>query len=257
MKAVRLKIYNYIKNYIKDNGYAPTQREIQEATGLKSLSSVNSHLHQLESGGYLVMSRGARGITLTRSPEAKYSFFAKVFRMKHINRWALMRNTTQENVSQHSMEAAMIAHALAVIGNVYYGQEYDAYKVSTKALFHDISEVITGDMPTPVKYATEDLKQAYKVIERSALERLLEDLPDELQSTYKRIVEPDKYKLLIKAADVISALIKCREEIHSGNMEFNAAYNTTLEKLNQLQCKEANKFIELFVGAFDKSLDEL
>ena len=156
-----------------------------------------------------------------------YNFFAMVNRMKMIDRWALMQNTSKENIAEHSHSVAVIAHALAVIGNKKFGKSYDAQRVALLALYHDTTEVITGDMPTPVKYYNDEIKSVYKDIERIAGQRLLAMLPDEFQDDYLAFFEKNDADkdlwVLVKAADKISALIKCIEENRMGNKEFEKA----------------------------------
>lgn len=154
----------------------------------------------------------------------QYNFFAMVNRMKMIDRWALMQNTSKENIAEHSHSVAVIAHALALIGNKYYGKNYDENRAAVLALYHDTTEVITGDMPTPVKYYNDEIKSVYKDIEDVAGKRLIAMLPDDFKADYEPFFthnEEDKplWKL-VKAADKISALIKCIEENRMGNKEF-------------------------------------
>lgn len=191
-----------------------------------------------------------------------YTFFPLAFRMKYINRWGLMRNTVSENLLEHSAECAMIAHALAVIGNTYFGKNYDADGIAVRALYHDISEIYTGDLPTPVKYHNKDISSSYKDIEKSACEKLLSKLPEEMKNTYACALdheETPEVKTLIKAADKLCALIKCMQETGDGNREFTAAATATrasLESISQ-NCEELSYFMKNFLGEFEKSLDEL
>ena len=165
------------------------------------------------------------------------SFFAMMSRMKYIDRWALMRNSQEENVSEHSLEVAMLAHALCVIGNKRLGKTLNADRAAVIALYHDATEIITGDMPTPVKYFNSDIRQAYRQVEAVAENRLLDQLPEDLRPAYEEIFgggdsEEERYmRRLIKAADKISALIKCIEEENSGNREFRTARQSTSESL--------------------------
>ena len=187
------------------------------------------------------------------------SFFAFISRMKFINRWALMRNTSSENLSMHSHEVAVIAHALAVIGNRRLSRGYDADKAAVIALYHDASEILTGDMPTPVKYHNAVLKGAYKSLENSANERLLEMLPEDMRADYEPIFKHTDNELLklVKAADKISALIKCAEEHKMGNGEFDSAYRTIERTIAGLDCEEAEIFMAEFFDSYSKTLDEL
>ncbi|SFB75163.1 5'-deoxynucleotidase [Butyrivibrio sp. YAB3001] len=194
-----------------------------------------------------------------------YNFFALISRMKYIDRWALMRNTRAENLCEHSMEVAMIAHALCTIANVRYGKSLDANKAALIGLYHDASEIITGDMPTPVKYFNPDIKQAYKEVEKVADERLLEKLPDDLKPAFDEIFRPDgteedKYiRKLVKAADKLSALIKCISEINAGNTEFRTAKETTGKAIRGLyqDYPEVLDFVDEFLASYGNTLDEL
>ena len=189
-----------------------------------------------------------------------YSFFAMLSRMKYIDRWALMRNTESENLDSHSKEVAVIAHALAVIGNVRLGKNYNADRAAVLGLYHDAQEIITGDLPTPVKYQNKKILDAYKEIENSATERLVSMLPDDLKNEFMCALtgENDKDLLpLVKAADKLSALIKCIEERKAGNMEFKEAEHSTRERIAELNSEEANVFLNEFIGAFELTLDQL
>lgn len=189
-----------------------------------------------------------------------YSFFAMLSRMKYIDRWALMRNTESENLDSHSKEVAVIAHALAVIGNVRFNKNYNADRAAVLGLYHDAQEIITGDLPTPVKYHNEKILDAYKEIEASATERLVSMLPDDLKAEFMSALtgESDKDLLpLVKAADKLSALIKCIEERKAGNMEFKEAERSTRERIAELNLEEANVFLNEFIGAFELTLDQL
>lgn len=188
----------------------------------------------------------------------KSKFFAFISRMKFINRWSLMRNTSYESLSVHSHEVATVAHALCLIGNRRLGKSYNAEKAAVFALYHDAAEIITGDMPTPVKYNNPEIKNAYKDVEKQANERLVEMLPDDLKADYNEILNYDKaYKTIIKAADKISAVIKCEEELKMGNLEFKNAKETLLCALKNLNCEEADIFMAEFFGAYSLTLDEL
>ena len=194
-----------------------------------------------------------------------YNFFATISRMKYIDRWALMRNSRNENLSEHSLEVAMISHALCVIGNVRYDRNLDEEKAALVGLYHDSSEIITGDMPTPVKYYNPDIRDAYKQVEKIAEFKLLEKLPSDLRPAFEAIYKPDKsqeekyMRRLVKAADKISAYIKCIEEEKAGNSEFSTAKKTieeSLEKLKQ-ELPEVADFVRDFLPAYGKTLDEL
>ncbi len=186
-----------------------------------------------------------------------YHFYAMLSRMKNISRWGLMRNTRQENLSEHSLETAYIAHALAVIKNRRLGGNIDPCAVAVTAMFHDTSEIITGDLPTPIKYYNPEIKNVYKQIEATAERRLLELLPEDMQSDIEPFYNPDpETALLVKAADKISALIKCTEELSVGNREFSAAHASTLKNIHALGCREAEIFLDEFMESFSLSLDE-
>jgi 5'-deoxynucleotidase len=195
----------------------------------------------------------------------EYNFFATISRMKYINRWALMRNSRSENLSEHSLEVAMIGHALCVIGNVRYGKNLNADRAALIGLYHDSSEIITGDMPTPVKYYNPDIRDAYKQVETIAEYKLLEKLPSDLQPAFMEIYKTDNsaddryIRKLVKAADKLSAYIKCIEEEKAGNTEFSTAKKTIEKSLNKLreELPEVKDFIEEFLPAYGKTLDEL
>lgn len=186
-----------------------------------------------------------------------YHFFAMLSRMKYINRWGLMHNTRYENLCEHSMETALIAHALATLGNRRFGKTYNAERAATLAILHDASEIITGDLPTPVKYHNDALRTAYKAVEAEAAGRLLQKLPPELRQDFAPCFDiPADYAPLVKAADKLSALIKCQEEKSSGNHEFDRAYETTLASLRQMALPEAEAFLAEFFPAYGYTLDD-
>ncbi len=189
------------------------------------------------------------------------SFFALLFRQKYIVRWGLMRNTTPETLSEHSAETAAIAHALAVIGNTVYNKSYDPEKVACLALFHDASEVFTGDMPTPVKYFSPEMRSGYALIEDKAIEKLLSKLPEELRSEYRSLLSSDSSDTeshrLVKIADKLSAYIKCLTEEAAGNKEFSSAAKTIKEALDKYDSPELEYFKEHFLEAFTLTLDEM
>ena len=193
-------------------------------------------------------------------------FFAIVSRMKYIERWALMRNAREENLSEHSLEVAMIAHALCVIANVRYGRALDAQRAAVVGLYHDASEIITGDMPTPVKYRNERLRGAYKEVENEAEGELLATLPEDLRPAFEEVfamregdVDDVYLHELVKAADKLSAYIKCLEEESSGNVEFRTAATSTLASLEQMRAThpEVGDFMDEFLPAYGHTLDEL
>lgn len=189
------------------------------------------------------------------------SFFAMMSRMKYIDRWALMRNSRNENLSEHSLEVSMIAHALAVIGNSCLGKKLDAGKAAILGMYHDATEIITGDMPTPVKYYNSEIKNTYKDIEHKASKTLLGMLPKEMRDSYLEIFEKqeeDAYLWkLVKAADKLSAYIKCVEEEQTGNLEFVRAKEQTIGHIRRMELPEAELFLNYFMDAYGKNLDEL
>lgn len=192
--------------------------------------------------------------------ENNYNFFAMVNRMKYIDRWALMPNTRKENIAEHSHSVAVIAHALALIGKKEFGKTYDENRVALLALYHDTTEVITGDMPTPVKYYNDEIKSVYKEIEEVAGDRLLAMLPDDYKAEYDSMFhhndEDKELWKLVKAADKISALIKCIEENRMGNKEFDIALKSQEEKINEIDMPEVKFFSEHFLKAYYLTLDE-
>lgn len=197
------------------------------------------------------------------SPEGTTHFFAIVSRMRYIERWALMNNAKPENLSEHSLEVAMIAHALCVIGNVRYGRELDAERAALLGMYHDVPEIITGDLPTPVKYFSSRTKAVYGEVEDSAIDQLLAALPEDLRPTYERILrstDDDEYlRRLVKAADKFSALIKCLNEANLGNGEFRSAEATTREAVERMasEMPEVEDFCREFLPPYGATLDEL
>ena len=194
-----------------------------------------------------------------------HSFFALLSRMKYIHRWALMRNAREENLSEHCLEVGILTHALCLIGNKKFNKKLSVDRAVLRALYHDAAEILTGDMPTPVKYRREELKTAYKKVEKEAEERLLSTLPDYLEEEYKKVFFPEEEEntayenKLIKAADKLSALIKCEEELRSGNQEFATAAASTRKKIEEMaeELTELKIFMEDFLPAYGKTLDEL
>ena len=190
-----------------------------------------------------------------------YSFGAMMSRMKYIDRWALMRNSTKENISEHSMEVAMLSHLLAVIGRVRFGKELDADKAALIGIYHDSTEIITGDMPTPIKYYNDEMRDTFKEIEELAAIQLLAMLPDDIREEYEDLFftqEKDAYLWkLVKAADKISALIKCVEEEKAGNTEFVNAKKMTRKSIDAMELEEVEVFFEEFFPAYKMTLDEL
>lgn len=188
-----------------------------------------------------------------------HRFFALISRMKNITRWSLMRNSFPENVQEHSHMVAVIAHALAVIRRDIYGIPCDPDRAASAALFHDASEIYTGDMPTPVKYFNPDIMAAYKQVEQLAADKLLSTLPAEMRPAYEVLLKEEGGDLqpLVKAADKLSAYIKCLEELKSGSSEFSLAARQTEARLKALKMPEVDYFMQHFIPAFDLTLDEL
>ncbi len=187
------------------------------------------------------------------------NFYALIARMKNIDRWALMRSVTRENVQEHSHMVAVLAHALAVIRRDVFGVPCDVNAAATAALFHDAGEILTGDLPTPIKYRNPDIMTAYREVEAEAAEKLLAMLPEVLRPAYAPLLaEPDPaLKPLVKAADKLSAYIKCIEERRAGNDEFLQAEKKTLDALRGYGLPEVDWFLEHFIPAFELTLDEL
>ncbi len=187
-----------------------------------------------------------------------FNFFAYLGRMKYIERWNLMRSTVRENIMEHSAEVGMIAHALATVSNTYFGGDYNADRIGMLGLFHETSEVITGDLPTPIKYYNPEIRDAYKQIENIANEKLLAMLPEEIKDSYSSLINPTKKELaLLKAADKLAAHIKCVEEVKCGNNEFKKALKSTKEILDANPLPEVAYFMKNFLPAYSKTLDEL
>ncbi len=190
-----------------------------------------------------------------------YHFFAMVSRMKYIDRWALMRNTRQENLTEHSHEVAVIAHALAVLRNRRFGGQVDEARAALLALYHDLPETLTGDLPTPVKYHSPALRAAYRAVEDSACGRLMGMLPADLRPEYEGLFFPNRQEeqlwKLVKAADKISALVKCVEEEKAGNREFARAKASLFSALHAMQLPEVECFLEEFLPSYALTLDEL
>ncbi|MFV1872352.1 MAG: 5'-deoxynucleotidase [Oleiphilus sp.] len=189
-------------------------------------------------------------------------FFAYVSRLRWIKRWSLMRNAIHEDVAVHSWEVATFAHVLAVIHKQQNpASEIDPYRMATIALYHDATEVITGDMPTPVKYHSEAMRKAYKGVEQKAQHELLALLPTAIQPDFKAVLIeedlPDIYKILLKAADRLSALLKCRAELRAGNQEFSQAEEIVHTRLCEMNRPEVDYFLEVFAPSYAKSLDNL
>ena len=187
-------------------------------------------------------------------------FFAYLDRLKLIRRWGLMRNTVPENDMEHSMQTALIAHGLAVLGKTRHQRDIDPEHVVMLALYHDVSEVITGDLPTPVKYKSPEIQGAYRDLEEHARERLLNMLPEDMQPAFRTYITPDESTYewrLVKAADRISAYLKCVEEEKMGNRDFAHAKLSIQDSINQNTLPEVHEFMREFVPSFSLSPDEL
>ena len=189
------------------------------------------------------------------------NFFAMLSRMKYVNRWGLMRNTIPESLSDHTMDVVIIAHALTVIGNLYFDRNLDENRAALLAAFHDAPEILTGDMPTPVKYYDPEVKNAYAKVEEAAMEKMLHALPEKMREHYADIMyeagEEDKVlHRYVKAADKISALIKCIEEEQMGNRDFVRAKEATAQIIRDLEMPEVDFFMEHFMPGYYMTLDE-
>lgn len=189
-------------------------------------------------------------------------FFAYISRLRWIKRWSLMRNAIHEDVAVHSWEVATFAHVLAVIHKQQNpNSELDPYRMATIALYHDATEVITGDMPTPVKYHSDAMRNAYKGVEQKAQHELLALLPASIQDDFREVlIEEDlseNYQILLKAADRLSALLKCRAELRAGNQEFSQAEEIVHSRLLEMNLPEVSYFLEVFAPSYDKTLDNL
>ncbi|MDL2253171.1 5'-deoxynucleotidase [Ruminococcaceae bacterium OttesenSCG-928-I18] len=193
--------------------------------------------------------------------EKTYAFCALLSRMKYISRWGLMRQSRTETVSEHTVETAILSHVLALLARDTLGQQVRPEVVAVAALYHDASEILTGDLPTPVKYKNEELKNAYKEVERESATQLAALLPDELQETLRpcltgQVLKPEEATLL-KAADRISALVKCIEEGAAGNNEFTSAKAQQIKLLKEMDCPAAELFLKEFLPCYEQNLDEL
>ncbi len=187
-------------------------------------------------------------------------FFALISRMRYIGRWGLMRGSYDENVQEHSHMVAVLAHALAVIRRDVFGGEIDPNAAAAAALFHDVSEILTGDLPTPVKYYNPEIMSAYKKVEEVAERKLLGMLPERIRSSYEPLFEsglPEDMRAVVKAADKLAAYIKCVEELKAGNREFLLAEKQTKQAIEKIELPEVGYFMENFMPAFGLTLDEL
>lgn len=187
------------------------------------------------------------------------NFFALMARMKYIRRWGLMRSVREENIQEHSLQTAMIAHMLALIGNKFYGKNYNADSVAVKAMYHEASEIITGDLPTPIKYYNSEIKTAYKQIESVATQQICRMLPEEFKEDFMPIldIKDTEEKKLVKYADKICAYLKCVEEVNAGNNEFVDAQRSIKKDIDRMDSPEVKYFMKNFVGGFDLTLDKL
>jgi len=187
------------------------------------------------------------------------NFFAYISRMKFIKRWGLMRNTHDENIQEHSMQVAMIAHNLALIENKLFDGQYDSNYIMVLAAYHEVSEIITGDLPTPIKYYNPKIMKEYKKIEKMANEKIINMLPKEFMDDYKDIINQpnDKNHLIVKAADKIAAYIKCIEEKTAGNHEFVNAEATLKNTIDSIELKSVEYFMNTYMNSFKLTLDEL
>ena len=186
----------------------------------------------------------------------RYDFYAYLDRMKYIKRWQLMRSEREENIMEHSQSVAVIAHALAVIRNEVYGGKADVLKTVLYAMYHETSEVMTGDLPTPVKYYSPETKKAYDTVENAAKARFAQSLPDVLREGYDDVFRcSEDEKRLIKAADKLAALLKCKTELDSGNREFAPAMASVEAALKGMEMEEVGYFLDRFYAAFSLPLD--
>jgi len=189
------------------------------------------------------------------------TFVPLIFRMKYINRWGLKFNTQTENVMQHTAECAFLTHYLALVGNQYFGKSYNVDKLTVCALYHDATEVLTGDLPTPIKYFNNDMEKIYKQIESAASEKLIEHLPQDLQDDYAAYIHgfglSDEEKALLKISDFLCAYIKCIHEINAGNKEFQLAYEDIKGKIENIDNQELKYFLKNDLAAFSHPLDDL
>lgn len=195
------------------------------------------------------------------APYEPKPLFAHLSRLKLINRWPLMRNVRTENVSEHSLQVAMVAHALALIKNKKFNGNLNAERIAMLAIYHDASEVLTGDLPTPVKYYNAQIAHEYKKIEEIARQKLIEMLPDDLQDAWRPLLDEQLHcaeeTVIVKQADALCAYLKCLEELSAGNNEFRLAKARLEKTLTQRRSPEMDYFIEVFVPSFNLSLDEI
>lgn len=185
-------------------------------------------------------------------------FYSMLFRMKHIKRWGIMHSIIPDYLSSHSLEVGFLAHALAVIGNEHFEKNYDCDRITVKAIFHDVPEILTGDIPTPVKYYSSETREAYASVEAASIKKLTEMLPQEYRETYLEIFNhTDEESIVIKAADRISAYIKCLDEKNYGNREFEIAGERLLSAIKEMKCPEADYFLDNFLDSFGLPIDSI
>lgn len=185
-------------------------------------------------------------------------FFAMLFRMKHIKRWGIMHSLIPDYLSSHSVEVAFLAHSLAIIGNKYFDKKYDCDRIAVKAMYHDVPEIFTGDIPTPVKYFSVETKTAYTAVEEASIDKLMGMLPSEFREEYIALFNNSvEEHVLIKAADRLSAYIKCLEENNYGNKEFDVAGERLLSAIKSMDCPEANYFLANFIEPFGLPIDSI
>lgn len=190
----------------------------------------------------------------------QHSFFAFLSRMRYIYRWSLMRNVNRENIMEHSLQVAMVAHGLAVINNRVFNGDINPERVALLAIYHDSNETITGDLPTPIKYFNPDIQESYKGLEDLSKDKLISLLPDIMREDYRQVLffdENSEEGRLVKAADRICAYIKCIEELKAGNGEFQKAQQAILRKIESIDLPEVEYFMEHFIENFSLTLDEL
>ena len=188
-------------------------------------------------------------------------FFAYIYRLRYIERWSLMRNVVKENVAEHSYNVAMLTHALCTIANEVYGKQLPTEHIVTSALFHDASEVITGDIPTPVKHHNTDILNNFRDIEQKAAQQLVDMIPEQLRSVYQPLImgkhNQNRVQKYVKAADLLDAYLKCSTELSAGNREFTVAQKQIAEKIKKMDMPEVQYFLKHFAPSFEKTIDEL
>lgn len=188
-------------------------------------------------------------------------FFAYLYRLRYIERWSLMRNVVQENVAEHTFQVAVLTHALCTIANEIYHRHVPTERIVTMALFHDGTEVITGDIPTPIKHHNKEILYNFREIEQHAAERLIAMIPESLRHVYEPLIsgkrEKSEERKYIKAADLLDAYLKCASELSAGNREFTVAKRQIEQSLTELDMPEIRYFLEHFAPSFEKTLDEM